>query len=203
MRFSSRKGFTLIELLISVAIISIVTGMVLVKYSSFDSTVILKSAAYDIAVSIREVQVKSLSQVRSGGTGASFNYPYGISFTPGSQSYDVFTFASDTGTPRYDSANASRLNTAMLGNSLQVDQVCAYGTSASDPCAFTRLDISFRRPEYKALFYGKNGVDYSSTITSAKIKVKSTKAGATDVFVVEISNLGQISVCKKGVGTCT
>lgn len=199
---SSRKGFTLVELLISVAIISIVTATVLVRHNSFDSTVLLKSAAYEIALSLREAQIKSLSQVRSGNDQMSFNYPYGMSFTPGSKIYTVFKYASPTQRPYNDSAQSSPLasiiNTFTLDRSMQVSDVCVYGTSLSDPCDVDRLDISFRRPEYKALFFADAATDYSTTITSAKIKVNSANnAGGTNVFVIEVTSLGQISVSKQ------
>lgn len=199
MHSSSRKGFTLVELLISVAIISIVTATVLVRHNSFDSTVLLKGAAYEIALSLREAQVKSLSQVRSEvNNQASFNYPYGMSFTPGSKIYTAFKYASavPTDRPNFSGSPAETINTFTLDRTMQVSDVCVYGTGLSDPCAVDRLDISFRRPEYKALFYAvSGGTNYSTTITGAKIKVGSTNG--TNVFIVEITSLGQISVTKQ------
>ena len=71
------RGFTLIELLISVLIIGIITTLVIVRYKQFDSTVLLKSAAYEVAFTLRETQVQSVSAAR--GAGNNFDYPRGLS----------------------------------------------------------------------------------------------------------------------------
>ena len=75
--FSKKKyqrGFTLVELLITFAIIAIITGIVLVKYKAFDSTVLLKSAAYELSLNLRETQAKSVSVRGDGGSGINFRY---------------------------------------------------------------------------------------------------------------------------------
>ncbi len=192
------KGFTLVELLISIAIIGIVTTIVLVKNGSFESTSLLKSAAYEIALSLREAQIKSVSSTRGSG---SFDYPFGVTFTPSQTTYKAFQFGSSTANPVYYDISdpspdyASDLMTFTVGKGLQIYDVCMT-IGVSEDCGIDRLDISFRRPEFKALFYAvKGGSTYSATITSAKIKVNS--AGGTNVFVVEVSQLGQISVLKE------
>lgn len=204
---SGVRGFTLIELLICCAIIGIVSAIVLLKYSSFDSTVLLKGQAYEIALSLREAQVKSVSAV---GTGVStFKYPYGMTFSVESgktQMYTVFRFASPTVYPYYDtseaSPKASDISTYTIPRTMRVSEICyTEGTNpeicSSSDTALKRLDISFRRPEFKALFFAEKGsADVSSTITSGKIKVNSTNNTA-NVFVIEISQFGQISVYKE------
>ena len=61
---SRGRGFTLIELLICVGIIGILTAIVIFKYKSFDSTILLKSAAYEVSLALRDTQVKSVSATR-------------------------------------------------------------------------------------------------------------------------------------------
>ncbi len=180
------------ELLISVAIIALVTTLVLVRHSSFESTVLLKSAAYDIAIALREAQVKSLSQVRSEGSQESFTYSYGLSFVPGNNVYPSFIFKHEEQYPYHDCTISKDINDFTLDRSMQVYDVCIYIGSVEN-CTVDRLDISFRRPEYKALFFAEGTTDYSTTITSAKIKVNSTR-GSGEIFVIDVTNLGQISV---------
>lgn len=218
----SQKGFTLIELLISCAIIAVVTAIVLTKYSAFDSTVLLKGVAYEIALSLREAQVKSVSVVRSasGSDTNAFNYPYGMTFNTNEvnasnprglnrKTYVAFRFenASPTILPYYNvDMTGVSLSTTTIGRSMQIKEVCItfiVAGGAEEDCTISRLDISFRRPEFSALFFAAGGVinnfsvtNQPSNATGAKIKVNSAN-DATNVFVVEVSQFGQISVYKE------
>ena len=199
-RSSSGKGFTLVELLISISIIGIVTSMVLVKYSSFDSTVLLKGVAYEIGITLREVQVKALSHSRNGTTIESFNYPYGVSFTPLSKTYSIFRYATtSTRTPRFVDATYPSypvsVQTFSIDRSMQVLDVCVTVSGIEDCTTPTRLDISFRRPEFTSLFY-VDGFGVQPFVESAKIKVNSTTGGA-GVFWIVVNLFGQISVSKE------
>lgn len=207
-------GFTLIELLISVAIISIISAIVLVKYSSFDSTVILKGLAYEIALGIREAQIKSVSVVRNG---VGFDYPYGMSFSPetpatdlpDSKKYFAFLYEHPTDNPYYDVAesdpdNAAKLQEFPIPRNMYVSDICVT-VGSTETCSsggIKRLDIAFRRPEYKALFYAEstNGGPFPGTITRGKIKIQSLNG--TNVYVVKVGLFGDVTVCKEGVASC-
>lgn len=204
-----RRGFTLIELLISVGIIAILTAMVTVKYKAFDSTTILKGAAYEIALTIRESQVKSISAVR-GTTG--FDYPRGVSITPGStpttasKTYTAFQFQDSTITERpyndmaeSDPDVATTSGTFTLDRTIYVSDVCINNET---DCSLSGIDISFRRPEFKAIFHGRDssGIDFSGVADAAisDITIKVTSSNNTaNVFLIEVSQLGQISVSKQ------
>ena len=198
----SRRGFTLIELLISIGIMGIVSTIILVKYNSFDSTTLLKSTAYEIGLALREAQIKSVSAVR--GVNGSFEYPVGVSFKTDNKNYNVFQYASTdlTKYPKFvDTTNPTfplPISITTIGRTMEVDDVCVYGTALLDPCNVDRLDISFRRPEFKALMFAAvGGTSYSNTITEAKIFVASTQSGSVGRFIVTVSSLGQISVAKE------
>ncbi len=196
---NSQNGFTLVELLISVGIITVVSTIVLLKYSSFDSGVLLKNTAYEVALALREAQAKSVSGSHDGGGDA--RYPFGVTFTPDSKKYTIFRFASSTGDPYYDvggaGSYATGLSTTTIERSMYVSDVCV-NAGGADACDsddsedISHLDISFRRPEFRALFHAEGYSGTQANIQSAKIKVGSTNG--TDVFVVEVSRLGQISV---------
>lgn len=166
--------------------------MVLLKYSSFDSTVLLKGTAYDIAVALRDAQVKSLSQTRSGG---SFNYPFGMSFSPATTTYTAFLFkdTDPSHTPNFGSSSEV-LQKFVTGRTMQVSDICVIVGGSEDCLTPTRLDISFRRPEFKSLFY-VGGYSTQPTVESAKIIVNSTNA-STETFWIVINRLGQITVSK-------
>jgi len=192
---NSQKGFTLVELLISIGIIAFISSIVLLKYSSFDSTVLLKNAAYEVALALREAQAKSVSGSHQGGDA---NFPFGVTFTPDSKNYTIFRYASAIDpSPYYDVSEsdpdlASNISTTTMERSILVTDVCINDGGVDDDCDIDRLDVSFRRPEFRALFYAvKVGVPQSN-IQSAKIKVSTPNR--ENVFVVEVTSLGQISV---------
>lgn len=201
-------GFTLIELLISAAIITIISSIVLVRFNSFDSTVLLKSLAYEVATSIREAQIYSVSVINSvGGAQANFRYPYGVSFTQNAQSYTFFRFdnANTAVTPSNTAGQVTLLKTIAFSGSMKVADVCVVG-GATEYCAsypvnnISRLDISFRRPEFFAIF---NAPGSSGTISEGKIKLCSTRNPA-NMWVVKVTLLGQITVYKDISGsTCS
>lgn len=191
------RGFTLIELLISVLIIGIITTLVIVRYKEFDSTVLLKSAAYEVAFTLRETQVQSVSAAR--GAGNNFDYPRGLSFTPGANTYVSFQFQSPTSSPFYDQPTAVDLKTITLDRSMVISDVCVtVGVAETCSPGITRLDISFKRPEFRALFYAVDGGggQFPGIIEKAKIKVHSPTNPA-NVFWVIVSQLGQITVAKQ------
>ena len=210
------RAFTLVELLVSIAIIGILTSIVTLRYQSFDGTVLLKSAAYDIALALREVQVKASSisrgvegicNTQTGSSDCRFDYPYGMSFEPNSKEYIAFQYASSTSlTPYYDinemvTPKARHLATSTIGRTMYVSDVCVTNASNATLCSadgITRLDVSFKRPEYKGIvcyrMSGNNTV-CPQNIIAADVKV-STPTGK-NTFVVTVSALGQISVAKQ------
>ncbi len=212
MRFSSNKGFTLIELLIAIAVITVITSFVLVRFTTFDSTVVLKNKAYEVGLLLRELQVKSVSVQRSS---TEFDYPFGVTFSTSTANYITFYYSSSSPdvypyydltcqgnpAPIWDCAN--ELERMSVGEQHEVSDICyTIGSNpercaSSDPTDFRRIDISFKRPEFNALIYVDDDdfVGNPNTISNAKIKIESTKGGTgPGTFVVEVTKLGQISV---------
>ncbi len=199
------RGFTLIELLISAAIISVITSIVLVRFNVFDGTVLIKSLAYEVGATIREAQIYSVSVVNVGmGTDAGFRYPYGLSFTPDDTGYVFYRYDdSDPGaTPHYDTGNTTEVRTLALANSMEIADVCITD-NGTDDCSIARLDISFRRPEFSAIFYAPS-VGSPSTVSAGKVYIRSTRS-PDNVWIVETKLLGQISVyrCTSAMSTPT
>ncbi len=194
------RGFTLPELLISIAIIGIITSITIVKYSSFDSTVLAKSAAYEVALTIREAQINSVSVKRGSdnGTNDIFSYPYGVHFTKDSNVYTAYAFESSDPDdyPFYDPLHRKDVGTFAMDRGMKVTEICINNASQ---CDYVSLDVAFRRPEFNTLFYATlegGGVEQNSNgVTNAQIKVASPNGIHT--FVVEVTSLGQISVDKE------
>ena len=189
------SAFTLPELLISIAIIGIITSITLVKYSSFDSTVLTKSAAYEAALTLREAQINSVSVKRGDGEdGDVFSYPYGVHFTKDSSEYTAFVYEdTDNPIPLY-SDTAKDISTFSMERGIKVYEICI---NNGNDCDIETFDISFKRPDFNAIFHGirDDGTAIQTGIINAQIKFRSLNGIHT--FIVEVSNLGQISVYKE------
>lgn len=190
------RGFTLVELLVSIAIIVIITSIVLVRYDKFDSTVLLKNTAYDVALTIREAQVRSVSAMRGDGVTTKSKYPYGVTFTPGAtlgKEYTSFRYNDEISYPRYTggTATVNDILKMTIDRTMYISDVCAV-TGMTYNCTINRLDISFRRPEFKALFYADGYAGAMSSIDSVAIVLESPNGA--EKFEVSVTRLGQITV---------
>lgn len=200
----SARGFTLVELVVSIGIIGVITGVIIVNYRDFESTTVLKNAAYDVALGLRESQLKSISVVR--GTSGGFDYPYGISMTPGAQNFTAFRYLSATGYPQYQGNLAETVSTEMLpGTTISIVDLCVTTTiSATEICGLQRLDLSFRRPEFNALAYavpGGSGAPFDDEVIESRIILSSDRNPGLQ-FRVKVTVFGQVSVCQVGVPNC-
>jgi prepilin-type N-terminal cleavage/methylation domain-containing protein len=195
-RFSG-KGFTLVELLVVLAIITIITAVFLLQQRRFDSSTLLRSLAYSIALSLRQAQVYGTS-VRQFGS--SFSYSYGVYFS-GNSSYILFADAN--GDNQYTSSPDEKVNQFNIAGGYTINQFCAVQSSGKEDClgggknggtGITWLSIYFKRPNPDAQFKTSAGNAYQS----AYIKV----AGPQDVITrqVNITLTGQISVSTSTVG---
>ncbi len=182
-------GFTLIELIVVSAIIIVITTFILFQQSKFNSSTLLRSLAYSIALSVRQAQVYGTS-VRESSLGSNiFSAGYGIHIpSAGVSSADTYYIFSDLdGNGKYDVGE--ELPLFKLGKGYMINNICGViGTSCT---TVSKLTIFFRRPNPEA-FISDNVA--SDMYPAAFIQVKST--GNSDTRSVKISNTGQISVCQ-------
>lgn len=158
-----------------IAIIVAISAVVLARYKTFNSTILLRALAYEIALSVRESQVRGISVQGSGGI---FGDAYGMHFTAGT-SYMLFADIDDN--DQYDTGEEIFAYTISQNN--RVADMCA-----NEICGLTSLDILFRRPEPDALF----SVDPSvSSISSVRVVI-----GAPDgsTRTVRVWPTGQIEI---------
>lgn len=203
------KAFTLIELLVSMAVISILTGVLFAKYPDQSIRLNLINVTQDVALLIREAQVRG-SAVDSknkvyGGYGAYFDVahpdkailfsdlasvasPYGISVgdsvfdtTPTDETSSVITF------PR--GYTIKKLCVLVSG---------AFTCNSSPTPPITSLTVSFIRPNPEPRIYVNNDVsDTSAPYQGACIELWSAKGPQVGhVKTVRVLGIGFIQTSK-------
>jgi prepilin-type N-terminal cleavage/methylation domain-containing protein len=222
-RGPSPRGFTLIELLVVSAIIVLITGFVLFRQQGFNSSTLLRSLSYSIALTVRQAQVYGVS-VRESAVGSNvFASGYGVSFGNSGlvDSSHYVLFADANGDGQY--AAGEELPRFTIGNGRGTDylikNICAHSITSGDQCSasvpatsptITSLTAYFRRPNPDACFSTSQSPSACAAGATpvydyAYVQVRAF-AGA-DYRTIKISNTGQIAVCKPnldsaGVAAC-
>lgn len=186
-------GFGLIELMVSISIMLLVIGVVLARQDSFNGAVLLRSEAYEIALSAREVQLNSVSAVSIQGN---YRTLLGLHFdTSNDALVRVFkdsTFPDPKANGFYDNGEAfgKQLN---VDSRFEVRALRAIGDSISG----TALSVVFERPNFDAKFFDSGGLVNASSVEIDISRRDQNGDDSGTVRVVEITSTGQITVkCK-------
>lgn len=200
---SSSSGFTVVELMVTLTIVVMVTGIIMVQYSSFNSSVLLTSQAYETAFDIREAQSMAIS-VR--GQSSRFREEYGLYFDITSSNPNRYILFQDNDangnhSPARYHAGEQIGSPLLLDPRFVLKNLCATVGStrtcyANDPSTtgevinsgFHDVAISFKRPDFDAEFYsaGRSGIE--------SIEIKFGTPGGTIERSVTVYRTGQISI---------
>lgn len=188
-RAHSTRGFSLIELLVVTGILVVITSIILASNASFGGTVILRSLAYDMGLSIREAQTYGIS-VRQTTTGT-FGAGYGVHLQTSSPTTYVF-FADLDDNGFWEGANEV-VDEYMLNRNYRVSDLCVTPAGGgSETCDITQVDIVFKRPEPDAHIRAERTTGpILENNQRARIVLASPRGDETSV-IVEVT--GQISV---------
>ncbi len=198
---AQNRGFTVVELMVTVTIVVLVTGIVMIRYSSFNSSVLLTSQAYITAFDIREAQSLAVS-VR--GNANEFREEYGIYITMNTPSqYQLFQDDDALGetTPAQYSPSEAIGSPFRVDSRFSIMNIC--GSDASTRMCFTddpettdeiinfnfsSIAISFKRPDFDASFYNpirsnlqSVEIHYGNPNTSVRRTVKVYTSGQITV----------------------
>src|SRR3989344_6308477 len=78
--FKQSRGFTLIELLVVSLIIVLITGTLIFRQQGFNSSTLLRSLSYSVALSMRQAQVYGVSVRENAAGSGTFASGYGVYF---------------------------------------------------------------------------------------------------------------------------
>ena len=141
-----QRGFSLVELLITIGIVIMVTGAVLVRHTSFNSSTLLKSQAFELSLDIRTAQQYSIS-ARADRTDT--RAAYGVYFDaqiPGQ--YQLFLDADDDS--MYDPGEEVGLANA-LDSRFFIKEICHQNATARQCSDRRKGSVAFKRPNFDAI----------------------------------------------------
>ena len=162
------RGFTLIELLAVVSIMLILTSVLLLRQQQFDSSTILRSLSYGVALSIRQAQTYGTSVREFGGT---FDAEaYGVHFCRGCSNYYIlFADRNDDGLRAQD--GSEDVDTVRIGQRFTISKICGrLASCGAERCSSDAsvpidwLNVYFRRPSPDARFRSSISSDVYSTV---------------------------------------
>lgn len=171
----------MLEMLITIAIIGVITVVVVFRYGEFNSSILLRSQGYEIALNLREIQVFSIS-VR--GEESTFRDAYGLYFTTGTPGqYLLFLDANEN--ERYN-AGEEVGQPVLLDTRLSVVDLRTGSNCAQE---VDDLSITFKRPDFDARIghSGGTGLAAGCVLLAANNEPAETRT-------VYVSTTGQIEV---------
>lgn len=170
--------------MVSIGIMVLVTTIVLVRQSNFNSAVLLENQAYEVAFDIRLVQTQTVSAQAGftpSGDDVDFYSSYGIEFVSGSQTYTTFR-VSESGT------------TAPYGAPLRLDPRFEIGeireVQNGTENTLASVDIRFTRPNFDAVFTSQG----SELSADEIVFIVRPRNDPSSTRRVEVTTAGQITV---------
>lgn len=149
-----------------------ISAVVIFQFRSFDSQLLLRNLAYEIALTIREAQALGIG-VR--GVGGDFSTAYGAHFEPGT---GYLLFRDDNENQEYNEEDDTMLSSYTIGRRNEIVDLCVGST-----CDRASLDVMFLRPDPDAIF--------NPSGTEAQVIVGSPSGNTR---IVRITSTGQIAV---------
>lgn len=185
---STVAGFGLIELMVCISIILLVIAVVLVRQDSFNGAVLLRSQAYEVALSAREVQLNSVSSISIANNYRSL---LGLHFDTNNDALVRIYKDSTNGNGYYTSGEEFGKQLA-IDSRFEVREIRTVSGGAETPVS--NLSVVFERPNFDARFFSSSGEVNASRVEIDISKRDQTGTTPDVVRTVEITSTGQIAV---------
>jgi prepilin-type N-terminal cleavage/methylation domain-containing protein len=178
-------GFGLIELMVSISIMAIVAAIILIQQSSFNSAILLRSQAYEVALQLRDIQLSAVS-ASSNGSGA-FKSVLGAYFNSDNAHDGQYSIFRDTDSDGfYDAGEAFGIQ-GILDKRFEIKEIRTAG-GAIEP----DISIVFTRPNFDARFFTDPGTE--AHVPSVEIDIVRRGDVSGLKRTVEVTSTGQIAV---------
>lgn len=191
-QYSARSnGFTIIELLVSISIFTILTGVILAKYNTYNTNAPFANASEDVVLALRQAQVygaggKGNTAVCTGGT--AFECTYGVYFSTSAPFKNGITLFVDINNDRtFTSGTDTIVERIAWDSAISVSALSCPGPVGTCGSAVT---VTFRRPN--PLAFIAEVVNPANSYDSASVTLTHAISGRTTN--VTISKAGQISL---------
>jgi hypothetical protein len=172
-----------------VGIIGLLTAVVVAQYRDFDSTTVLKNLAYEVALSVREAQVLTISTSNLGGSGGALQTEgqnsYGIAFTENNGTYAIFNDLDENNL--YD-AGSELVKLVSITQGATITSLAEKRVNDPDEHPITDATITFDRPHLDTTFETSSG---SNNVVEVIVTVTSNRGGDR---AVHIARSGRITV---------
>jgi len=175
------RGFSLIELLVTLAISIVIVSAVLFRFDSFDSVVVLKSIAYEVALTVREAQIFAVSA--AGDSAGTFDTPYGVYVSDINQQDYIF-FEDSNGNMDFDVSDTV-IETYTINSKYTFVDLCV-----NSSCGLNQLSLVFQRPEFDPQIKA-GGAPVSPTSATIRVGIKDDPS---TTFSVVVGLTGQVTV---------
>jgi hypothetical protein len=187
-----------------VVIITIMTTVLLLQQKKFDSSTLLRSLAYSVALTVRQAQVYGTSVRHFNSSDTTFSYNYGVFFFSGALgASNYYLFADGAGGATKDNCRAGGTTTGTcsnnagaedvqqfkLGSGYSIVKFCGITSSGTQTCTpdISWLSIYFKRPNTDAFFASSAGGNYASAYVQVSGPGGETRS-------ITITSTGQIAV---------
>lgn len=166
-------------MLIVLGLIGVLSSVIMARYQSFDSTTLLRNLAFEVALSVREAQIMTISTSNQGG---SIQTSFGVYFTAASNNFVIF--ADKNGNDVYESATEF-IKTVSLPQGASVKRLCVNTDSGMKSCDRASVTVTFDRPHLNTSIKSTP----SATIQSAEIELQSRRGGVRTVIIDKSSRI--------------
>lgn len=184
-----KAGFGLIELMVSISIMLLVAAVVLARQDSFNGAVLLRSQAYEVALSAREVQLNSVSAISIAGN---YRTLLGLHFDSSNDALIRIFRDTTPGTTGFYNTGEEFGKPITLDSRFEVREIRT--VSGVTETAVSNISVVFERPNFDARFFTAGGEVAASAVEIDISKRDQVGTSLDVVRTVEITSTGQITV---------